>query len=379
MLRVISRNIYGLKNPIYAASALALASFGDAFLYPFLPQYAEVLNVPVVWVGLLLSINRFIRIAFNPVVVRLFAKYGVRKITILASVLAVISTMGYGLGWGLMSLIFFRIVWGMAFAILRISSMAYAFENGQAGMSLGIAKSVQETGPLLALWLGPVLLNNFDAGNTFFILAVISLPAVFYASALPDLKYVPATAKTIIFRLPSLFNSMTFTVSFVVEGILVVVIGLFLSANNIAESSITITALAAAYLAFRRVCFILFSPVSGLIADRVGFIKVFNASMLMIIFGLILLLSGWVSIGLIIIFAFNSINSTMAPGGASGNETDKIRAVALNATWRDIGAAAGALAGGFLLSASFLFESFIFATFILAVLLFFHYRQTKKA
>jgi MFS family permease len=71
----------------------------------------------------------------------------------------------------------------------------------------------------------------------------------------------------------------------------------------------------------------------GAIADRIGFAKVFNGSVLLIIAGLILLLMGWEMAGLIIIFIFNSVNSTIAPGGASDKQGDKIKAVAANASW----------------------------------------------
>src|SRR5688500_15390884 len=133
MLRVIKENISGLKTPLYSSLILSFASFGDAFLYPFLPQYADVMEIPLVWIGVLLSINRFIRILFNPVVIKLFARYGVRAVTISASIVAIISTVGYGLGWGLISLILFRLIWGMAYAILRISTLAYALEHERIG------------------------------------------------------------------------------------------------------------------------------------------------------------------------------------------------------------------------------------------------------
>ena len=378
MLRVIKQNITGLKYPLHAALTLSFASFGDAFLYPFLPQYADVMQIPVVWIGVLLSINRFVRIFFNPVVIKLFARYGVRPITITASAVAIVSTFGYGLVPDLLSLVLFRILWGMAFAILRISTLAYAFEHEFIGLSLGIGKSIQDAGPMLALWLGPVLLTYFSITNTFFVLALISVPSMLYAISLPDLKYLPAAGNKIRITLPSLFNSMTFASSFIVEGVLIIVIGLFLEKNNVSLSSGAITALAAGYLAYRRVCSILFAPASGTIADRIGFLKVFNISLLMIIAGLIFLIMGWVTSGLIMIFTFNSVNSSMAPGGASNMETDKIKAVAVNATWRDIGAATGTLIGGMLLWGSFFFETFIISIFILALLLFIHFRKNTR-
>lgn len=368
MLRVIKSNIAGLKYPIYSSLTLSFASFGDAFLYPFLPQYADTMEIPVVWIGLLLSVNRFIRILFNPVVVKLFARYGVRNVTIVASVMAIISTFGYGLEWGLFSLLLFRVVWGMAYAILRISTLAYAFEHETIGVSLGIGKSIQEAGPMLALWLGPSLLNYFTPTNIFFVLALVSIPSLLHAISLPHLKYIPLSAQRTLFNFPTLLNLMTFGISFVADGALIVVTGLFLAQHNSSLTMLTITSIAAGYLAYRRVSFILFSPLAGQLAERVGFMKLFNFSFLMIIAGLLFLLMGWVPAALIIIFTFNSIYITISPGAAAILKPDKIRAVASNASWWDIGAAAGALTGGVLLSGNILFEMFMTAIFILAFL-----------
>ena len=377
MLRVIKQNSKGLKYPLYAPLTLSFASFGDAFLYPFLPQYAEIMQIPVVWIGVLLSINRLIRIVFNPFVPGLFKRYGVRPTMITSSIVAVVSTMGYGLGLGLLALIVFRITWGMAFTVLRISTLAYAFEHENIGFSLGISRSIQEAGPMFALWMGPMLLNYFSIEMTFLYLAVLSLPALLCALQLPELNYKATAQRIINFSLPSLFNSLTFLVSFIVEGILIIVLGFFIAKTNGQLTSLMITSLAAGYLVYRRLCFILFSPFSGAIADRIGFAKVFNGSVLLIITGLILLLMGWEMPGLIIIFTFNSVNSTVAPGGASDKHGDKIKAVAANASWRDIGAATGTLTGGLLLSGSLLPEFFTIATFMLGAVLVLNYTKLK--
>ncbi|HET9430011.1 MAG TPA: MFS transporter [Chitinophagaceae bacterium] len=376
MLRIISQRAAGLRYPLFASLTLSFASFGDAYLYPFLPQYAEVMDIPVVWIGLLLSINRFIRIAFNPVVINLFARHGVRPVTIAASVMAIVSTLGYGLGWGIISLFLFRIIWGMAFAILRISVLAYAFQHEHIGTSLGIGKAVQEAGPMLALWFGPLLLNYFSPSTTFLILGMVSVPSLLYAISLPDLKYLPPGRIRISFGWPSLFNSMVFAVSFIIQGVLIIVIGLLLTKNNVYLGNWEVMAVAAGYLAYRRISFMLFSPISGAVADWVGIEKVFNFSLLMIVAGLILLLMGWETTGLVMVFTFNSVNSTMAPGGASGNRPDKIKAAAVNAGWRDIGVATGTLTGGLLLSGVFLVETFTIAIFIISALLIIHLRKT---
>lgn len=377
MLRVIQTNITGLKHPVYSALTLSFASFGDAFLYPFLPQNAALLKIPVVWVGLLLSINRFIRIAFNPIAVRLFARYGVRSITIVASATAIVSTMGYGLQWGLYWLLLCRIFWGCSFAVLRISTLAYTLDHQRIGLSMGIAKSIQETGPMFSLWLGPILLHYVGPSCLFFVFAILSFPAVLCAVYLPELRYKTTNNAFRLFRLPSLFNALTFISSFAVEGFLVVVIGKLLLQGNPSLSLLTLTSIAAGYLAYRRICSIFFSPIGGVIADRFGFAVVFNFSILMIISGMVCLLSGWITVGLIVVLLFNSISNAMAPGNASIHPNNQLKAVAINASWRDIGAAMGTLAGGFILSSNWLFETLAVTTFILTALLFFYNRQTN--
>jgi hypothetical protein len=52
--------------------------------------------------------------------------------------------------------------------------------------------------------------------------------------------------------------------------------------------------------------------------------------------------------------------------------------VAENATWRDLGAALGTLAGGFLIASSYLDATLLIATFMLMALLTIHLGKTQK-
>lgn len=377
MLWVAKKDSYRLKHPMLASLTLAFASFGDAFLYPFLPQNAGLIGMPVIWIGIMLSINRVIRIFFNPVLIPLFARYGVRMLTIVAAGIAILSTLGYGLGGGWLPFLLFRILWGLSFAVLRISSMAYAFENEQLGLSLGLGKSIQDAGPLLALWVGPLLLITFNVWQTFLLLAVLSIPALLFALTLPELKYKPIAATRFRLRFPSITNSITFASSFMVEGILIMVVGVLLATNDKSLTIFEITTLAAAFLAYRRLASLFFAPVGGMIADRLGFQKLFNFSMLLIIVGMLLLMMGWLTVGLIVVFTFHSIHNSMAPAAAALLADDKIKAVTANATWRDLGSASGTILGGCLLTGIFLFEIFAIVIFILTALLFFQFQKTN--
>lgn len=373
---MISTQRIGIKTPVYAAIVLAFASLGDALLYPFLPIHADTLGIPVVWIGILLSINRFVRIIFNQVLVYAFSYLGFKKITMLAALLAVLSTAGYGMGLGIAAWIILRILWGISFAALRISTLSYALAHQRQGFSLGISKGVYELGPMLALLAGPVLLEQYSASTTFVVLAAASVPAVFFAVSLPELKYQPPEKKYLLWRMPSTFNLLTFIATFLVEGMLIVLLGVLLLQLDQALTAASATALAAAYLAFRRVSFLVFSPLGGHLADKWGFDRIFSWSVILICLGFILLLSAQLTIGLVIIFVFNSINASIAPGGASTGEKDKVQAVAENATWRDAGAALGTLTGGILLASDHQLFVLLMVNVIMILVLYMHIKKT---
>ena len=190
-----------LKASAFAALALAFASFGDAFLYPFLPVNFNSVGIPVVWVGLLLSINRFVRIISNTLLVHAFAKYGLRSIMILAVVLAITSTFGYGIATGLLAWLLFRVMWGLAFSALRIGTLGYALQHERKGFALGISRSLQEAGPMLSLFMAPVLLGYFEPKTIFYILGLLSAPALYFAISLPTW-----TTKHKAWKVESIFN-----------------------------------------------------------------------------------------------------------------------------------------------------------------------------
>ena len=121
--------LLSFQAPVYAALALAFASFGDAFLYPFLPLHGDSLGMSAAWIGILLSINRFARIFANTIIARACANYGFRLMTIIAVGVAVFSTIGYGLVTGVAGWMLFRISWGLSYSVLRISAISYALDH----------------------------------------------------------------------------------------------------------------------------------------------------------------------------------------------------------------------------------------------------------
>jgi len=370
----------GLRSPAFAALALAFAAIGDAFLYPFLPINYESFGIPIAWVGLLLSINRWVRIFSNSLTVRLFEKYGIRSVMIIAVIFAISSTLGYGIATNLILWMLFRVMWGLAFSAMRIGTLGYALQHQKKGIALGVSRSFQELGPMLALFIAPVLVRHVEPRGVFFMLALCSLPALYFVLALPPAatNEIQAIRTKRFIHWPSTLNSITLVAAILIDGIVVVVLGiLFLNyRDNISAGAAT--ALAAFYLGYRRLCLFALSPAGGWIADKIGLDSVFNISMILVVIGLAIMLTGWIAAGAIVVFTFYSINAAVTPGSVSSKNIHSLAAVAENATWRDIGAAIGTVLGGLLISSSNLHTVLMIATFALSTLLVVHIGTPRK-
>jgi MFS family permease len=356
----------GLKIPVYASLSMAFALMGDAFLYSFLPVNGASVQVPLVWIGILLSINRFVRIIANPLILYLFRWVGFRRLSILATLLAIVSTAGYGLGLGITGWLVLRVAWGIAFAVLRISSLTYAMDHPRQGFALGISRSIQELGPLFALVAGPWILGHSSPGLTFGMLAVFSLPALYFALHLPERPGIHPAPMRSTLKLPSLLNGMGFLTAFSVEGLLLMLLGALLIQSHPDWTPIFVISVVASGLTLRRISATLLAPLGGWLADRYGLTTIFSYSWGSVIGGMLLLASGWTLLGTVLIFTLGNIQSSLAAVTGAAGRKDVTRSVAENATWRDAGAALGALTGGWLLTAHWVRIPF----FLMGVLLF---------
>ncbi len=70
-----------------SSGVMAFAGLGDAILYPVLPVYAEKWGIPLIWVGFILSVNRFVRIISNMWIANVINTIEMKKVLITASCL----------------------------------------------------------------------------------------------------------------------------------------------------------------------------------------------------------------------------------------------------------------------------------------------------
>lgn len=356
----------GLKPSVYSSLAMAFAGIGDAFLYPFLPLYSKEIGIPVVWVGVLLSINRFVRILIGPFITFIFQHFQPRQVSIAASFVAVCCTISYGLNAGIFSWLLFRILWGICFSVLRVSVASFALKSQSTGVVLGLSNGIYEIGPLIALCIGPFIVLHVGIEHTFYVLAVLSSLALLFSYKIPANDWATSPSGSISIREPTFVSVLAFVTAFIADGL--VIIGLTVCIQR--EYSLPIieaATISSGLLILRRICNLLVSPIGGMIIDYFGFRKIIFASVLLVSAGLILLTSHFVFAGLTLIFISSPVSNAALMLAAAGNE-NHLNAINQVTISRDAGGAAGTFLGGIFLSAVHL-DTIMLMTALVAIFL----------
>jgi len=364
-----------IQNVIVSAIILALANMGDAFLYAWLPTNFQEAGMTPFWVGAILSVNRLTRLFINGRAAWFLSRKEIKSVTFFVAIIASLTTFAYGWMSSIPLWILTRILWGVCFSTLRLSSMLYALDYKKRGIALGLSRAVIELGPVIALVVGPLLLENFGRNFIFLAFGFIGLIGAIMSVFLSDIKTSGFTKQDLKLSFPSPFNWLTFFNAFVTEGVLVVLVGK-LTSNSVFFSweGLTLTGF---LLSYRRISFVIFSPLAGLLADKIGFQKLFFQTSIFTASSLILILFGANVTGIIVAFTFSAMNASINTGGAITTNNLLIKEVSHNSTWRDIGTALGALVGATLIIASG-FKMFLIVLFLsYAATLIFYQCNTK--
>ncbi|KAA3643517.1 MAG: MFS transporter [Chloroflexi bacterium] len=256
---------------------------GNSLMYSLLPLEAVNLGIPLGLVGVLLSANRIIRLLSNTWASLTFERLGPRLPFIFASILSVITTLMYGLGWGFMAFLLARIGWGLAWSVFRHGGYlaVWSAPENIKGRLMGILWGGMRLGSAASVLLGGVLYDRFGYSNTVLVIAVFSalvIPATLRLSW-PQKKTVSKIARSstltgLQFALRNTSRRWISILGFVnilFEGILVATASLFLASRLSADFSILgIGTLAGALLATRFSADLFFAPLIGSISDGIG-------------------------------------------------------------------------------------------------------------
>lgn len=146
---------------VIVAVITAISLFGDSMLYIALPIFWEEAGLNSIWqVGVLLSINRFIRLPINPIIGWLYQKISLKTGFIIAIILGSLTTLGYGLFNGFIAWIILRGIWGIAWSFFKIgglSVVAIHAEENSRGKSIGLYNGIYRLGSLVGMLAGGIL------------------------------------------------------------------------------------------------------------------------------------------------------------------------------------------------------------------------------
>lgn len=340
-----------LASPVFVSAAImALSLLGDSLLYVVLPLYAGAFGISLGWVGVLLSANRMTRVVLYGTVAAVSDAVGPRRLTLIAALFATGSTLAYALADGGIVLLLARICWGLAFAALNLTTLAYAVaQTGRQGRSVGRSRSIISLGPVLSLTIGSWLVTIVGPRDVFSILAAFTACALLLAFLLPhDRDGPPAerSSRAIIPR-PKRIDMLGFIMGLGADGIFVLSLTLILI-DVISTQSAVLTA--GLMIAARRFMEVLTAPVSGMLGDRFGAGRMVFVCGTVVSIGLGMIAAGVPIAGAIAVVLAHGALLTVQPVLVAQRYPHSTMArLAVFATWRDIGAAAGPLVAGFLL------------------------------
>ncbi|NOU67012.1 MFS transporter [Paenibacillus sp. LMG 31461] len=174
------------QRPVVIISIItALCLLGDSMLYIVLPIYWKEVGLNALWeVGVLLSINRLVRLPMTPLIGLLYRKISLRKGLIFAVILAVVTTIGYGVFKGFLMWLILRSIWGIAWSFLRMGgylSVINYSDKSNRGLLMGRYNGISRLGSLVGMLVGGVLVPLFGIQTVsiaFGLLIIAGIPFV---------------------------------------------------------------------------------------------------------------------------------------------------------------------------------------------------------
>jgi len=115
-----------ILNPLGLAASFSL--FGDLTLYTVLVTQLDKMEFSLAAVGVMLSVNRLIRIPLNPLIGRLVDRWGRRWVFIFGMVLGVFTTASYGWLSKFWPFLIVRLLWGIAWTCINVGGMTMVLD-----------------------------------------------------------------------------------------------------------------------------------------------------------------------------------------------------------------------------------------------------------
>lgn len=156
-------------------AATGAALLGDAALYAVLPSAYASAGITVAMVGLVLSTNRLVRLFTNALVGAASDRIGRRIPFIVGMVLALISTLAYGVFEGPLLLLAARVAWGLAWSLIAVSGHSMILDlstDTNRGRLVGMYRGLIFLVGSLGMLIGGLLSDTVGFHRAFVLLGI---------------------------------------------------------------------------------------------------------------------------------------------------------------------------------------------------------------
>ncbi|UXZ20541.1 MFS transporter [Pseudomonas sp. YeP6b] len=330
-----------------AALTLALCLPSDVLLYLLLPMQSQAFGITLAQAGVLLAANRLVRIFGYRHVLNFYARNGDRLTCMIAAGAATVCALGNSRLSGFAALLGLRLIWGLCFAALNLSTQVLATsEPAGAARRAGRSRAVIALGPMLALPLGGWLTLWAGPRPIFVILAGCCLVGLWVARGLPTASHdLHSTGRR--FKWPDSVATWSFIEGVALDGLFI--FGLSIQAQKLLGGDAVL--IAGGLMALRYASEMLLSPLGGRAAQR------FGATSMLLLFSFLSALaltafgSYWVIVGAAAVLVLRALQLPLVTTLVAERNPGSMRvsALASNAVWRDVGAGLGPLLAGLLL------------------------------
>jgi MFS family permease len=332
------------------ALVIALAQMGDSLIYAVLPLYADAFGVSLFVVGILLSLNRWVRLLANSIVAHFTHRIGVRPMMIVAATTAALSTLAYAIATHEVVLMGARVLWGISFAALNLAVLSYAVcDRANAGKRVAVNRTALGIFQVLSLAGGTALVALVGPRDVFLIVAGFGLVAMLLSLRLPVLDIDDGRAAGFTLPRPGRLDLWGFALGLVIDGIFIVTLALLLKDTRLPVAPVVATGL---LLATRWGMEVVTAPLGGALADRFGARPLAMLSGAALVGGLVLIALGHEFAGSVLVVTTRGLFNTLVPVMvAERARTGLLASQATYSTWRDLGAAVGPVVAGIVFAA----------------------------
>ena len=170
------------RHIVIFAVITALCLVGDSMLYIVLPVHYRDMGVASLWeVGVILAVNRLVRLPLNPCIGWFYARADERTGILIAVALAAATTLSYGFLPNLALWILARCVWGVAWTLLRLGSLFCILNLSgpdERGYYTGLYNGLSRLGSLTGMLLGGILADVAGVTVTVTVFAAATAAAL---------------------------------------------------------------------------------------------------------------------------------------------------------------------------------------------------------